>query len=98
MSGFPKFEPQVYMERKGIIVLGFPILEPKQWITSLYNTRIMNLLEIPHFGRGKDSNNCVKQLLELVHRGILWLDRPFLIDVDLIAKITGLAIDGEKTA
>jgi hypothetical protein len=43
---FPEFEPQVYMERKGISVSGVPILEPKQWITGLYNTRIMNLLEI----------------------------------------------------
>jgi hypothetical protein len=47
---FIEFEPQVYMERKGISVSGVPILEPKKWITGLYNTGIMNLLEIPHFG------------------------------------------------
>jgi hypothetical protein len=44
----------------------------------------MNLLEIPHFGRGKDVNACVKQLLELVHGGILWMDMLVSIDVDLI--------------
>jgi hypothetical protein len=86
------------MERKGVSATGVPILEPKQWITGLYNTCIMNLLEIPHFGRGKDVNNCVKQLLAVMHGGILWLDRPVSIDVELIAKITGLPTDGEKPA
>jgi hypothetical protein len=57
----------------------------------------MNLLEIPHFGRGKDVNSCVKQLLALVHRVILWMERHVSIDVDLIAEITGLPIDGRKT-
>jgi len=47
---FHEFEPHVYMERKWISVIGVPILEPKWWITCLYNTGIMNLLEIPHFG------------------------------------------------
>jgi hypothetical protein len=75
---------------------GVPILEPKQWIVGLYNTGIMNLLEIPHFGRGKDVNNCVKQLLALVHGGILWMDRPVSIDVYLIAKIIGFPTDGEN--
>jgi hypothetical protein len=56
----------------------------------------MNLLEIPHFGRGKDVNACVKQLLALVHGGILWMDRPVSIDVDLIAEITGFPTDGEN--
>jgi hypothetical protein len=60
----------------------------------LYNTIIMNLLEIPHFGRGKDVNACVKQLLTLVHGGILWMDRHVSIDVELIIEIIGLPIDG----
>jgi hypothetical protein len=45
---------------------------------------------------GKDVNNCVKQLLEVVHGGILWMDRPVLIDVELIEKKKGMPIDGEK--
>jgi hypothetical protein len=28
-GNFPKFSPQVYMERKGTILSGVPILEPK---------------------------------------------------------------------
>jgi hypothetical protein len=44
----------------------------------------------------KDVNNCVKKLLALLHGGILWLDKPVSIDVDLIATITGFPNDGEK--
>jgi hypothetical protein len=50
----------------------------------------MNLLDIPHFGRGKNVGLCVKQLVSHVHGGILWMDRPVQIDVALISKITGL--------
>jgi hypothetical protein len=64
------------LEIKGIIVTGVLIIEQKQWIIGLYNTRIMDLLDIPHFGHDKDMNNCIKKLVELVHGGILWLDRP----------------------
>jgi hypothetical protein len=53
-------------------------------------------LEIPHFGRGKDVNACVKQLLDLVHEGILWMDRPVSIDVELIVETMRLPIDGAK--
>jgi hypothetical protein len=56
VAKFLELAQEIYMERKGISSLGVPILEPKQWITGLYNTCIMNLLEIPHFGRGKDVN------------------------------------------
>jgi hypothetical protein len=56
----------------------------------------MNLLEIHHFGRGKDVNNCIKKSFSLVHGGIFWMDRPVLIDVDLIVAITGFPTDGEK--
>jgi hypothetical protein len=58
----------------------------------------MNLLEFPQFGRGKDVNNYVKQLLAVMHGGILWLDTQFSIDVDLIEKITGHPTNGEPLA
>jgi hypothetical protein len=56
----------------------------------------MNLLEIPHFGCEKDVDNCVKQLLALVHGGILWLERLVSIDVYLIANIIVLPTNGEN--
>jgi hypothetical protein len=56
----------------------------------------MNLLDILHFGNGKHVNGCVKELLVRVHGGILWMDRTVPINVDLIAEIIGLHIDGKK--
>jgi hypothetical protein len=41
-------------------------------------------------------NNCVKQLLAVLHGGFLWLDEPVSIDVELISFITGLPSNGEK--
>jgi hypothetical protein len=67
-----------------------------QWVTSLYNSGVMNLLDIPHFGHGKNVGLCVKQLLARVHGGILWMDKVVPIDVDLIAKITGISYQWGK--
>jgi hypothetical protein len=56
----------------------------------------MNLLDIPHFGHGKNVGLCVKQLVSRVHGGILWMDRLVQIDVALISKITGLPTFGAQ--
>jgi hypothetical protein len=50
--------------------IGRPIMEPMQWITWLYNYEILNLLDILHFGNGKNVGLCVKKLLARVHGGI----------------------------
>jgi hypothetical protein len=89
--------PKNYLESKGEGPSGAPLLELAQWILGLYNTSIVNLLHIPHFGRGKHINGCVKKRLERVHGGILWMDRPGHINVDLIATITRIPMDGEKS-
>jgi hypothetical protein len=68
--------------------LGRPVLELTQWITGLYNSGIMNLLDILHFGSGKNVGFCIKHLVALFHGGILWMDRLVQIDVALISKIT----------
>jgi hypothetical protein len=60
--------------------------------------QILNLLDIPHFGRGRDVNNCVKKLMEVTHRGYLWVEEPVSIDVELISYITGLPSRGENPA
>jgi hypothetical protein len=84
------------LESKGEGSSGMSVLEIAQWILGLYNTGIMNLLDVPHFGRGKHINAYIKQLLACVHGGILWMDRSVPITVDLITGITGLPTDGEK--
>jgi hypothetical protein len=55
-------------------------------------------LDIPHFVRGRDINNCIKQLVAVTHRGYLWVKEPVSIDVELIAFITGLPSRGESLA
>jgi hypothetical protein len=96
MDKFLDLLQQVYLERRGVNAKGIPIMEPKQWIHGLYNTCIMNLLEIPNFGRGMEVNNYIKKLITIMHRGILWLDTHVSIDVDLIAKIIGLPTNREQ--
>jgi hypothetical protein len=53
-------------------------------------------LEISHFGRGRDVNNYIKQLMAVTHRGYLWVEELVSIDVELIVYITGLPYWGEK--
>jgi hypothetical protein len=89
---------QVYLDNIGTCPFGDPILQLKPWAVGLANTGILNLLEIPHFGRGKEVNNCVKQLMAVLHGGFLWLEQPVSIDVELIALITGLPSMGENPA
>jgi len=61
----------------------------------LEKVRILNLLEISHFGWGEKTNVYVKMLLSCVHGGEIWLDPFVSIDTALIACITGLPKDGE---
>jgi hypothetical protein len=84
------------MESIGTGPFGDPMMQPKQWAAGLENTRILNLVEIPHFRRGKEVNNCIKKLMEVLHGGFLWMEEPISIDVELIAFITGLPSMGES--
>jgi hypothetical protein len=62
LEKFPDLVQEVYIENRGSTLKGILKMESKQWIMGLYNYGIMNLLEIPHFGRGRDVNACVKKL------------------------------------
>jgi hypothetical protein len=76
VTKFLDLAEESYLENtREIGPLGKPITEPTQWITRLYNSGIMNLLDISHFGCGKNIGLCVKQILARVHGGILWMDR-----------------------
>jgi hypothetical protein len=52
------------------------------------------LLKLPHFGKGQYVTSCITQLLEVMHRGDIWMDRPVPIIFELIALITGLPSRG----
>ena len=59
---------------------------------------IINIVEIPHFGRGKELNNHVKHLMAVLHGGFLWMDEPISIDVELILFNTCMSSMGESLA
>ena len=51
---------------------------------------LLGLINMPHFGQLNEENVCVKQILVCFHGGILWLEMPILIMVELILEITEL--------
>jgi hypothetical protein len=93
---FPKFMQSVYMESLGTRTFKYPILHPNQWVIGLENIGILNLMEIPHFGRGRYVNNCIKQLLAVLHGRCFWLEEPLSIDIEIISFITDLPSNGNK--
>ena len=58
-------------------------------------TRILGLLDIPHFGRGRDAKKYFNKLMVITHEGYLWLEQVVSIDMDLTAYITRLPTWGE---
>jgi hypothetical protein len=92
---FPKFSKKVYLDTMGIGHFGEPITQPKQWEARLANTKILGLLEILHFGSGRDVNNCIKKLMAVTHEGYLWVEDLVSIDIEIITYITGLPSQGE---
>jgi hypothetical protein len=61
---FPYLDEEDYLENtRKLGPLGKLIMEPMQWIPGIYNYEIMNHLDIPHFGCGKNVGLCVKQFL-----------------------------------
>ena len=64
---------------------------PQAWIASLRPLGLLNLLQIPHFGRSNEINAVMKVLLSCVHGGYLWLDHRVDITIDLIHWIMGLS-------
>ena len=69
-------------------------LTPQAWIASLQPSRLLNLLQIPHFGCNNEINVVIKVLLSCVHEGHLWLDHRVDIMIDLIHQIIGLSKTG----
>ena len=77
-------------------VPGAPIQRiPKPWASGLDQSRLLGLINMPHFGQMNEAHVCVKQLLAYFHGGMLWLNTPIPVTVDLIASITSFSKAGE---
>jgi hypothetical protein len=92
---FPKLAPSKYLKRYISQETKMVVIEPEIWETRLQKAGILNLFDIPHFGRSPKINACVKMLLSCMHGGYLWLDKPVSIDTDLIMCIIDLPSQGE---
>jgi hypothetical protein len=67
---------------------------PQPWTMDIARSIVLNVMNIPHFGRHQEVNVCVKILLSCFHGGYLWLDRCIIVDPTLIHKITRLRMQG----
>ena len=65
------------------------------WAEGVTRAGLTNMLFMPHFGHSVQVNTYMKQLLVYFHKGCLWMDQPYLVDVELISRITGLPNEGE---
>jgi hypothetical protein len=48
---------------------------------NLAQSTLMNVMKIPHFGRHRELNACVKILLSCYHGGYLWIDHRITVDL-----------------
>jgi hypothetical protein len=77
---FLELAPRNYLNRYISIKTKLVVIEPKIWETWLQKVGLMNLFDIPHFGRSVEINAYVKMLLSCVHGGYLWINIPESID------------------
>ena len=68
---------------------------PLPHVQNLERLGLLNLLRLPHFGRGAEVNAVVRILLSCVHGGYLWLGNKVDLNIDLIHRITGLSKMGK---
>jgi hypothetical protein len=62
------------------------------WINELTQSMILNVINIPHFGRHQKVNTCIKILLSCYHGAYIWLDKRITMDLVLIHLITRLSM------
>ena len=95
---FPQFQVNQYMAMTMNLATKVEALTPQAWIASLQPSGLLNLLQIPYFGKSNEINDVVKVLLSCVHGGHPWLDHRVDITIDLIHRIIGLSKTGADPA
>jgi hypothetical protein len=83
MVKFHELAPHRYLELKHDPMTKQRIPLPRVWDKGLDWAGLLNVLDIPHFGRNNKVNSRVNLLLSYVHGGYPWLDRPISIDTIL---------------
>jgi hypothetical protein len=71
-----------------------PKIVPQPWTMDITRSTILNVMNIPHFGRHQEVNTWIKLLLSCYHGGYLCLDRHIIADMVLIHRITRLSMKG----
>ena len=87
----PQFQADQYIVMTVNPSMKVEALTLQAWITSLQPSSLLNLLQIPHFGRSNEINAVIKVFLFYIHGGNMWLDCTVDITIDLIHRITGLS-------
>jgi hypothetical protein len=67
---------------------------PQSWTHNLVQSTLLNIMNIPHFGRHEEVNVCVKILLSCYHGRYFWLNCHITVDPTLINQIRGLSMQG----
>ena len=63
---------------------------PMEWEKRLDQYGLLSLLFMPHFDGSTEANAFVQHFLVVFHGRYMWLDKAYLVDVDLISLITSL--------
>jgi hypothetical protein len=71
-----------------------PHIVSQPWIKKLMQSMMINMMNIPHFGRHQEVNPCVKLLFSCYHGGYICLDMCITVDPVLIHQIIGLSMQG----
>jgi hypothetical protein len=67
---------------------------PQPWTMNLTQSTLLNVMKIPHFGRHREVNTCVKLLLSCYHGSYLWIELRIIVDSMLIHRVIGLSMQG----
>jgi hypothetical protein len=71
-----------------------PRIVSQPWIKELVQSTILNVMNILHFGRHQEVNNCIKLLFPCYHGGYMWLESRITVDSTLIHLIIGMSMQG----
>ena len=83
---FPHFMMEKYMWKVYYEEIGVTTLETKEWVYGVKQSRLLNLLLVPHYHHTPVNTICVHHLPTLVHDRCLWLGETIPI-MDMLIHI-----------